>query len=160
MKFHFEQMDEFIAAKIAEWKYRSPYEFYNIEESHTNNRVDELLNPANRFYTVKSEDLKLFGFCGFGPDGQVPGGDYSSSACDVSLGLDPELTGKGIGSEFLQSILDFALDEYRPQLIRLTVAKFNTRAIHLYRKFDFQKTSEFYNNFKQTEFIIMTKHSM
>ena len=159
MKLHFEKMDKFNAGIVAEWKYNSPYEFYNVEESQFNLRIDELLNPANSYYTVKSENLNLIGYCGFGPDGQVPGGDYSSIACDVSVGLDPELTGKGNGTEFFQSILDFALSDYKPQLIRLTVAKFNLRAIHLYKKLGFQEVSMFYNSFKSRRQSLICYHN-
>ncbi len=157
MKYNFEPMDKLRAEEIAKWKYNAPYEFYNIEESQIPGYLDGLTNPANRYFTVYSEESELIGYCAFGPDGQVPGGDYKIAACDVSVGLKPGLTGKGNGKNFFQAVLDFAINEHGPQIFRLTVAKFNSRATRLYEHAGFKKVSEFYNDFKKIEFIVMIK---
>jgi len=67
--------------------------------------------------------------------------------------MKPELTGKGYGSEFFSFILNQLQQESHSPL-RLTVATFNTRAIHLYEKLGFTKVMEFTAS---TEFITMKK---
>ena len=85
----------------------------------------------------------MVGFCSFGADGQVPGGDYSNEGLDIGLGMRPELTGQGNGAVFFGAILDYALSTFRPEFLRLTVAKFNLRALKLYESFGFKVKDEF-----------------
>lgn len=56
--------------------------------------------------------------------------------------MKPELTGKGFGTEFFTFILN-QIQQNNQYPLRLTVAKFNTRAIHLYEKLGFKKSMEF-----------------
>jgi RimJ/RimL family protein N-acetyltransferase len=85
----------------------------------------------------------MIGFCSFGSDGQVPGGDYSDDALDIGVGMRPELTGQGKGADFFGAILGYALGTLNPELLRLTVAKFNLRALKLYENFGFEVKDEF-----------------
>ena len=86
-------MTEPYAADIAAWRYPPPYDCYDMTE------VDPgfLVNPENGFFALTGDDDALIGFRSFGPDGQVPGGSYDSSALDTGGGLRPDLTGQGLG---------------------------------------------------------------
>ena len=55
------------------------------------------LAPKNGYLAVRDSEGALVGFCCFGFEGQVPGGDYSVDALDVGIGMRPELTGQGLG---------------------------------------------------------------
>ncbi len=68
--------------------------------------------------------------------------------------MKPDLTGKGFGAIFFSFVLSHIQDEFNSP-IRLTVAKFNHRAIHLYEKFGFIKIMEFSS--ESAEFITMIK---
>ena len=46
----------------------------------------------------------------------------------------PDLTGQGLGAEFVRAGLRFAQDSYSPPAFRLTVATFNRRAIKRLRE--------------------------
>jgi RimJ/RimL family protein N-acetyltransferase len=101
------------------------------------------LDPFWRFHAVLDMQEGLCGYCSFGEDGQVTGGDYTRNALDIGLGLRPDMTGKGYGSDFLVEIMSYARDIFEFETFRLTVAVFNERAISLYRGLGFKAVSEF-----------------
>jgi [ribosomal protein S18]-alanine N-acetyltransferase len=82
-------------------------------------------------------------------------GAYSEEFIDIGIGMKPELTGHGYGITFFSFILEHIKDHFKDIPIRLTVAKFNQRAIHLYEKFGFIKKMEFKKD--PTAFITMVK---
>lgn len=153
MQFYIREMTEIFATDILGWKYEEPYDFYN------NDLCDESLKEIleSPYYPIVNDKEELVGFFCTGTSAQVPlGRDYGAyldEYIDVGIGMKPELTGKGYGSEFFSFILNhLQLENHSP--LRLTVATFNTRAIHLYEKLGFTKAMEFTAS---TEFITMKK---
>lgn len=73
------------------------------------------------------------------------------------MGLRPDLTGRGLGKHFVESILDFLKLNYGSVTVRLNVATFNTRAITTYERCGFlkQKLYEQRTNGRMYEFIEM-----
>ncbi|MDC2865661.1 GNAT family N-acetyltransferase [Bacillus sp. BP-3] len=132
------------AEEINTWQYEAPYELYSFTgEGET---LKELLDGT--YYGVCDEQDELIGYFCFGDNAQVPGGREAKlytgeHAIDIGLGMKPVLTGNGLGISFLQAGLQFAKDKFRPENIRLSVAAFNERAIHLYMKAGFQKKVSF-----------------
>ena len=138
-------LEERHAWDILDWEYPSPYDFYNSSFSeHQEHYVKQFMNPELRFHAVLDTYGTMIGFCSFGPDGQVPGGVYSDEALDIGIGMRPELTGQGKGAAFFGAILGYALGSLNPELLRLTVAKFNHRALKLYKNFGFEDRGEFF----------------
>jgi len=86
-----------------------------------------LADPASGFFALIDEG-ELTGFRSFGADGQVPGGEYDDSALDTGGGLQPDLTGKGLGRAAIQAGLDFGRRQFAPAAFRVTIASFNVRA--------------------------------
>ncbi|MGG2017754.1 GNAT family N-acetyltransferase [Bacillus sp. S10(2024)] len=132
------------AEEINTWQYEAPYELYSFTgEGET---LKELLDGT--YYGVCDEQDELIGYFCFGDNAQVPGGREAKlytgeHVIDIGLGMKPVLTGNGLGISFLQAGLQFAKDKFRPEKIRLSVAAFNERAIHLYMKAGFQKKVSF-----------------
>ena len=150
-------LEDLHARKILSWKYDPPYDFYNPPaDSDEDEVVREFLKPVLQFHAVMDKNNTMVGFCSFGIDGQVQGGDYNAEALDIGLGMHPDMTGKGHGKRFFQCILDFAYRKYAPRMIRLTVARFNRRALNLYYKFGFIEESRFLNTNRGEEYIILT----
>lgn len=115
------------------------------------------MDSKNRYFAISVSASELIGHCCFGEDAQVPGGDYQLEACDVGIGLDPTLIGKGMGKAFFQAIINFGILSTNSSVYRVTVAAFNSRAIHLYESAGFVKVSDFVNKIKNTKFIIMVR---
>jgi [ribosomal protein S18]-alanine N-acetyltransferase len=156
MELVVKRMTEEYAKQILTWKYEAPYDFYNNEESSES--LNELLE--NSYYALLNTDNTLIGFFCIGSAAQVPFGRtvgaYSEDICDIGIGMNPSLTGQGFGAEFFSFILSYILETYKIESLRLSVAAFNQRAIHLYTKLGFVRKMEFSRG--AIEFITMVKN--
>lgn len=135
------------AHAIQSWTYEAPYDFYNQVASVEG--IDELMT----YRTVY--DQGLCGFFCLGAYAQVPNEtyDYGGKYVDVGLGMHPARTGQGRGRAFVETVMREAGREGRQ--LRLTVAAFNRRAIHLYGQLGFQQVASFET--VVTRFIVMVK---
>ncbi|MED4016245.1 GNAT family N-acetyltransferase [Sutcliffiella cohnii] len=151
MKLYKDDMNEFYAMEILSWQYEPPYDFYNGEVGREG--MMELL--VKDYYTILDENKQLVGFFCIGEGAQVPTTDYNYNNLfvDIGFGLKPDLTGQGSGDDFLSFIMEQAKRMGNCKNLRLTVASFNERAIHLYKKHKFTETTRFL--FHGTEFIVM-----
>ena len=147
MKLELNNMDEAFTLEILNWRYDPPYDFSNNE--YDAEAIKELLE--DNYSVVVNDNEELIGFYCAGPSAQVPAGAkvgaYTEDIIDVGLGVAPILTGKGNGFTFFSFVLESLYKTYGNVPVRLTVAKFNQRAIHLYEKFGFVKEMEFTTDF-------------
>ncbi|WP_036188500.1 GNAT family N-acetyltransferase [Ureibacillus manganicus] len=150
------EMNRGFAEEILSWKYEPPYDLYNNELSE--DAIQELL--TSNYKAVVNNDNDLIGFYCAGNSAQVPAGHqfgvYKESYLDLGIGMKPALTGAGNGTKFFSFILEQIQKDHELPL-RLTVAKFNERAIRLYEKLGFVREAEFKNT--TTEFITMVKEN-
>lgn len=146
MNLTIKKMTQNDAVDILSWKYEKPYDFYN--PILTPDNILELLGKSYFIVTNENKDLVGF-FCIGNPAKVVAGheyGAYKGECVDIGLGMNPELAGRGNGSNFFASILEF-VHKHDPETdLRLTVATFNKRAIHLYEKFGFTKEMIFHDD--------------
>ena len=132
------------ARAISRWRYDEPYAIYDGDP----NSVDALLQPHFSYHSVYDEHGDLTGYFCFGEDAQVAVGKQLGvyqvePALDVGLGMRPDLTGRGLGEEFVHAGLGFAREVYSPPAFRLTVAAFNHRAIRVYERAGFETVETF-----------------
>lgn len=78
-------------------------------------------------------------------------------ALDIGLGLRPDLTGQGHGSEYINAVIDFIQPTYPPGRLRVTIAEFNTRALRVWEKAGFQRRQVFQGGQVNTSFVILLK---
>ena len=153
MQFTFRPIDREAAERIIAWRYEPPYDFYNLNAS----ALPELLAPEHAYYFASMRHDDLVGFCCFGPDARVPGGDYNdASALDVGIGLRPDLTGRGLGAAFLFAVLEFAERELGATRFRATIAAFNARSIRVAERAGFIRMSTF-TSANGIEFVELTR---
>lgn len=149
VKFSLVPMSRAEAQQIAAWRYDGEYALYNTPIESTAETVEAFLTPAYAYHSVWHEDHGLFGYCCYGEDAQVPGGDYDIAAVDIGLGMRPDLVGRGFGMAFLQAILNhagrlFDSDESRRHLpYRATIATFNGRCRRIFQKAGFEQVQAF-----------------
>jgi [ribosomal protein S18]-alanine N-acetyltransferase len=138
----FTEMSQSEAREIAAWKYEPPYDFYDAAKDPED--FDEHLDPEKRRdYFSAISGGELVGYFCFGSKARVLGGDYSGDALDIGLGMRPDLTGRGLGLDFLEAGLAFAKRRFSHAAFRLSVAEFNERAITVYERAGFAKTGAF-----------------
>ena len=91
----------------------------------------------------------------FGPAGQVAGGNYEIHAVDIGLGLRPDLTGQGHGKHLIRRIIEKAKPEANKLPMRVTIAAFNTRAIHTWTAAGFSEMQTFKRPNDSRELVIL-----
>jgi RimJ/RimL family protein N-acetyltransferase len=143
------------AEEISRWRYPEPYATYDGDPSS----VPGLLDPRYNYHAVTDPEGELVGYFCFGADATVPAGRrlglYDDDALDVGLGMRPDLTGRGLGPDFVRVGLRFARQAFSPPAFRLTVAAFNRRAIKVYEAAGFEAVRSFRD--RGNEWLLMKR---
>lgn len=133
----FRPMNLEVARAIADtWTYPAPYDFYDATADAED--YAEFICPdawPDHFWQVQHMDEPI-GF--FSADRTQDG-----EACEISLGLRPDLAGGGRGSVFLAAGLDQIRRVGLPTQVVLSVAAFNQRAIAVYEGVGFEITRRY-----------------
>ncbi len=134
-RLRFEQMTQEEAEAIAGWQYEPPYDFYDARADDED--LSDLLNArrrTGRTFAAKDQSGEIVGFFSYGRE---------NDAVVVGLGLRPDLTGCGLGAQFVAAGLAFGRELFMPRRFRLSVAAFNERAIKVYERAGFVRTRAF-----------------
>lgn len=117
------------ARAVADWCFDGIYSLYNLR-----NDPDEIaswLDPKNWGDTFAVLDRQ-----------GILVGEYSYTPGDgcleIGLTLRPDLTGLGMGLEFLQASLDLARDRYEHKVFSIRVWELNARARKTYERAGFR----------------------
>ncbi len=130
------------AREITTWRYDPPFDLYDLSPKY----LSGFLNPDYYYHQVLDQNGDLMGYCCFGLDAQVPGGEYlinDPEILDIGVGLKPELTGAGRGHEFVSAILEYANERFHPACFQVTVADFNQRSLKTFQNLGFKIKSSF-----------------
>jgi len=158
MAFAFRPMDEANARAISRWCYPAPYHLYNPGSDNIEETVQAFLDPEYAYYATTDERGDLVGYCCFGPDGRVPGGEYEADALDVGMGMRPDLTGQGRGLTYVKAVLDFARRTFAPTAFRVTTAEFNKRALQMCERAGFRPAQRFQREQDGRVFVVLMRH--
>lgn len=110
--------------------------------SCTRTDATNFLAPGTHCHTLFDGDV-MAGYCTYGDDAQVPGGDYDTDGIDIGLGVKPERTGAGVGYRFVEAVVDYALVTFDPLQLRVTIAAGNIRALRVWSDIGFSEVSRF-----------------
>jgi [ribosomal protein S18]-alanine N-acetyltransferase len=106
------------AAMIGSWRYPWRYSAYDFDDP-----------PALAGDTWAVTDAQqLIGYCCFGAPARVGGAEQEPGTLDVGYGLAPDLMGRGRGHSFVGTVLEFALERYDPERLRLYILEWNERS--------------------------------
>jgi ribosomal-protein-alanine N-acetyltransferase len=146
--YRFRRMTDEEATQISGWHYEPPYNFYDATSDADD--LQELLDPKRRkdaYFSVFDEDGVLLGFFQF---------ERAGKTVDVGLGMRPDLTGQGLGVEYLLAGLEFARERFSPERFTLSVARFNERAILVYERAGFRRGNEYMHNTNGGEYLFLS----
>ncbi|KAB2443550.1 GNAT family N-acetyltransferase [Bacillus luti] len=136
MDYAYTVMTQEEAEEIAyNWHYEGKYSFYDIEADQED--LAEFLHEesrGNHIFSVK-ENGTLIGFFSFCKT--------DNRTVDIGLGMRPNITGDGLGLQFVKAGLDFSKETYSCKYITLSVATFNERAIKVYKRAGFEAVGTF-----------------
>jgi RimJ/RimL family protein N-acetyltransferase len=156
MRFSILPLDEKSARAILNWKYAPPYDVYNHHPEEMEKDLHCMLDPANGFFGILGAEDGWIGFCSFGKDARVAGGDYAADALDIGLGLSPDRTGKGMGPAVIGGVMEFARRKFHPVGFRVTIASFNSRARRAWEKAGFVEIQRFQRSRDGMAFLILS----
>lgn len=151
----FRQLEKEHALAILNWRYTSPYDYYNFDADTVQEDLRYLLDAKNAFCAILNLQGELEGYCSFGSDGQVPGGDYSAEALDIGMGIRPDLVAQGRGKQYAQAVARYGAKQYRAQQLRVTIAEFNKRAQRVWEQLGFEQVEKFIKIGSGEKFVVM-----
>lgn len=143
MKLEFRIPTKCDVEDILKWEYEGIYSFYNNSiDKEKVEWIKSFIDSDNNF-SIYSEHDDLVGNCSF---------YYIEEFFCVGVQMRPDITGKGFGTEFVKSVIDFGKQKYNFSYIDLTVAKFNKRAIKIYERLGFKVVEEFVNTIREVDY--------
>ncbi|MDH4367236.1 MAG: GNAT family N-acetyltransferase [Dehalococcoidia bacterium] len=154
MKYIFVPMNQTYANDIASWHYDGTYSFYDMAADEGDLAIlMDTKNWRDIIKAVLNETDELVGWAAFYTE---------KDEFWLSLGLRPDLTGQGLGEQFVSESVNYAISRYEliKHTIRLHVAVFNQRAIRVYQRVGFVETNRTARDthIGQIDFIEMEKH--
>jgi ribosomal-protein-alanine N-acetyltransferase len=105
------------------WRYPPPFDVYDDDGKPVKN--------PERFFEARDDTGELVGFYYFERKGRT---------VKFGLGLRPDLTGRGLGVEFVSAGMEFARGHYGAERMVLEVFSFNERAVRVYERVGFRTT--------------------
>ncbi|MEX1019396.1 MAG: GNAT family protein [Litorilinea sp.] len=157
---HFVPMTRGYAEEIVTWHYPE-YPLFQVSPDETEFEIKVLLEPLYNYCVGLNHAGQIVGFCCYGADARVPGGDYAEiDALDVGLGLHPALVGKRLGLRFLMAILAHGDARFAPRHYRATIAVFNIASRRVFEQAGFRLFKTFKStSIRPLEFVILVKDS-
>jgi len=146
--YRFRKMEDEEATQISTWHYDPPYDFYDATSDPDD--LKELLDPKRRkdaYFSVFDDHGVLVGFFQFEREG---------TRVDIGLGMRPDLTGRGLGGEYLRAGLEFARRRFSPERFTLSVATFNEHAILVYERAGFRRNTVYRHNTNGGEYLFLS----
>ncbi len=142
---------------ILRWTYESPYDLYNHRPADRDMLLREFLEAENFYFALLDEQDDLVAYCCYGTSARVNGGDYSVEALDLGLTVRPDLTGRGLGSSFAKAVIEHGIRTFSPEMLRVTIARFNKRAVRVWERNDFSLGTMFERPLDKRKFMMLLR---
>jgi ribosomal-protein-alanine N-acetyltransferase len=118
---------------IAMWRYPGAWAVYDALEAP---------QPDQGYWAVCDAGDRLVGFCCLGDAARPVGLEATPGVLDVAIGMRPELTGRGWGSELGRVAVAYASQVSDGRRIRCAVRDWNVRGLDTARAAGFEPAGE------------------
>lgn len=139
------QRSVYLSPTSSQWNLDEPSNQEAIQQEH-----QLLIKTANYYYFVVCSNNVAVGYIHFTPIRMAP-----QTSLQLQILIEPDHQSKGLGSYLLMNSLDYLIKNTSTKEVRLVVEKQNKKAIHLYKKLDFNALDK--NISEGDSFIVMTK---
>jgi ribosomal-protein-alanine N-acetyltransferase len=119
--------------EIAMWHYPGAWAVYDALEAP---QADE------GYWAVTGSDDQLVGFCCLGDAARPAGLEHEPGTLDVAIGIRPDLTGQGLGSELGKVAVDYAQSVSDGRRLRCALPEWNERGLETARAAGFVPVGE------------------
>lgn len=113
LRLTFRPLNKEHALFVLNWRYTFPSDYYNFNPDNIEQDLCYLLEEKNAFFAILNSQGELEGYCSFGSDGQVPGGQYRTEALDIGMGIRPNLVGRGRGKQYAEAVARYGANQYK-----------------------------------------------
>ncbi len=115
---------------------------YSLEDEI--NYINSMLDSNSNIFLVARNNNKIVGTANYNTFASM----RMNHRGELSVSVLKEYWNNGIGSMLIRELLQFAKQSAKAQIVSLEVRSDNLSAIHLYRKFGFEKIGTFKGYFK------------
>lgn len=142
MQFSIRPFTSADADAVASWRYPPPYGAYDASEDPS--FEEGIRDPARwgefDFAVDDAETGELVGFLELTAIEE-------QRLVEIGLGLRPDLTGRGLGPDYIGTAMAFARERWHPSTFALDVFPWNERAIRAYERAGFARGEVYVRTF-------------
>jgi len=136
------------------WRYTGIMNRYSFAANETTHQ--RLCQHESGYWQVRDEQGSLYGFVVIGHHAQVAGGDYTSNAVDLLIGLRPDLIGQLRGGGLCAVAITHAQSRHPDKTLRVSIPTSHDAALAVWQRAGFYPEYAFMSNDK-VPFVVLTR---
>ena len=148
MSYRLEPLVREDAKLLKSWDEFSDPIFYGYNYNNLNENQEEIWflmkqkNYRSSYISIKDEEGNLLGFIGLKEINNI------LNTAKLGIVIAPSFVSNGLGTRVMEEFIAMCFDEFKFRKINLEVNEWNTRAINLYKRFNFKEYKYDYQEFE------------
>nr|WP_276938034.1 GNAT family N-acetyltransferase [Helcococcus sueciensis] len=148
MSYRLEPLVREDAKLLKSWDEFSDPIFYGYNYNNLNENQEEIWflmkqkKYRSSYFSIKDEEGNLLGFIGLKEINNI------LNTAKLGIVIAPSFVSNGLGTSVMEEFIAMCFDEFKFRRINLEVNEWNTRAINLYKRFNFKEYKYDYQEFE------------
>lgn len=148
MSYRLEPLVREDAKLLKSWDEFSDPIFYGYNYNNLNENQEEIWflmkqkKYRSSYFSIKDEEGNLLGFIGLKEINNI------LNTAKLGIVIAPSFVSNGLGTSVMEEFIAMCFDEFKFRKINLEVNEWNTRAINLYKRFNFKEYKFDYQEFE------------
>lgn len=148
MSYRLEPLVREDAKLLKSWDEFSNPIFYGYNYNNLNENQEEIWflmkqkKYRSSYFSIKDENGNLLGFIGLKEINNI------LNTAKLGIVIAPSFVSNGLGTRVMEEFIAMCFDEFKFRKINLEVNEWNTRAINLYKRFNFKEYKYDYQEFE------------